>query len=239
MSDTITRTTKLHLTAAMLLLMACGQTQGQDEKVPHRPVCTSTRCRRIKSFLKAHYCGESPAGNGPDDGCEIRPPKKPAAKVTADFACDWSDGKRKCQQHDEPPSDVRNILLGELRQLGLPPKATGQIYFRVWESPDAGWSLAEADYDHLAGENLTLCHVIVIIDQSTRVHVLRKVRFQKTDADKSLVTTWSPIDLADINGDGQLDVILEGDAYENHWFEVDTVNEGTSHTVFSGLGYYL
>ena len=27
----------------------------------------TTQCTQIKSYLKAHYCGESPYGNGPDD----------------------------------------------------------------------------------------------------------------------------------------------------------------------------
>ena len=81
--------------------------------------------------------------------------------------------------------------------------------------------------------------MIVIVDQNSHVSVLRKVRFQKTDADKNTVTTWSPIDLADVDGDGQIDVILQGDAYEDHWIEVDSVKDGSSHTIFSGLGYYL
>jgi hypothetical protein len=53
------------------------------------------------------------------------------------------------------------------------------------------------------------------------------------------VTTWSPIDLADVNGDGHIEVILEGDAYEDHWLEVDNVQDGSTHTIFSGLGYHL
>ncbi|PYX96812.1 MAG: hypothetical protein DMG71_04720 [Acidobacteria bacterium] len=101
------------------------------------------------------------------------------------------------------------------------------------------WSLAEADYYHSAGTDMTFCQVIVIIDKTSKVSVLRKVPFQKTDADVPTVTMWSPIDLADVNGDGRLDVILEGDAYENHWLEVDSVQDGSSQTIFSGLGYYL
>jgi hypothetical protein len=27
--------------------------------------------------------------------------------------------------------------------------------------------------------------------------------------------------------------------YENHWLEVDRVQDGSSHTIFSGLGYFL
>jgi hypothetical protein len=53
------------------------------------------------------------------------------------------------------------------------------------------------------------------------------------------VTTWSPVDVADAEGKGQVDVILEADSYENHWIEVDRVQDGSSHAVFSGLGYFL
>ncbi len=232
---------RLFVTALMLSLTVGGQLKGQTQKDPHRPACTSARCRKVRSFLKAHYCGESPAGNGPDDGCEIRPPKKIGAgfKVKAAFDCKWVDGVRKCQQNGQPSSEVRNILLGELRKLGLPAKSNGQIYFTLWESATSGWSLAAADYYHSAGDDLTPCQVIVIIDQNSHVYTLRKVRFQKTDADKPTVTTWSPIDLLDVNGDGHIDVVLEGDAYEDHWLEVDSVEDGSSHTIFSGLGYYL
>jgi hypothetical protein len=44
---------------------------AQDEKDPHRSACTSAYCKKVKSFLKEHYRGESP-GNGPDDGCDLR-----------------------------------------------------------------------------------------------------------------------------------------------------------------------
>jgi hypothetical protein len=242
MSDTNAATAKRLLVSAMMLgLMIGGPAKGQDEKDPHRPACTRARCRKIKSFLKAHYCSKSPAGNGPDDGCEISRPKEHAAeiKVAADFHCEWMDGGRKCQQRGQPSSEVRNTLIGELRKLGLAPKATGQISFTVWESAAAGWSLAAATYDHLAGADMTLCSVILIIDQNSHVHVLRKVRFQKTNVDAPMVTTWFPIDLADVKGDGHIEIILEGDAYENHWLEVDALRDGSFQTIFSGLGYFL
>jgi hypothetical protein len=38
---------------------------------------------------------------------------------------------------------------------------------------------------------------------------------------------------------GQLEFILEGDAYENHWLEADGMKDGALKTIFSGLGYYL
>jgi hypothetical protein len=34
-------------------------------------------------------------------------------------------------------------------------------------------------------------------------------------------------------------VILVGDAYEDHWLEVISVHDGSAKTIFSGLGYYL
>ena len=86
---------------------------------------------------------------------------------------------------------------------------------------------------------MVLCQVILVVDQTSRVIVLRKVPFQKTDVDVPVVTTWSLVDVADVAGDGQVDVIFEADSYENHWFEVDHVKEGSFQTIFSGLGYFL
>jgi len=74
--------------------------------------------------------------------------------------------------------------------------------------------------------------VIVIIDQSSHSTVLREVRFQKTDADVPKATEWYLVDLADADGDGQVDVILEGDAYEDHWLEVVSLHHGSPETVF-------
>ena len=232
-------TTTLIIAAAVFLVVG-GRANGQDDKDPHRPACTTAQCLKTKSFLKAHYCGAA-VGNGPDDSCEIRPPKRPGSdvKVTADFDCNWIEDVRKCQQRGQPSPAVRSILIGELRGLGLPAKAAGQIYFTDWESTSFGWSLVSADYDYSTGNDLMLCEVIAIIDRSSHIHVLRKVPFQKTAAVKPEVTTWSLIDLADVDSDGQIDVILEGDAYEDHWLEVDSMQDGFSRTIFSGLGYYL
>jgi hypothetical protein len=230
----------LLVAALTALFLFDGQVNGQAEKDTHRPACTSPRCRTVRSFVNAHYCG-APEGNGPDDSCDIRRPKShgPGIKVDTAFECKWIEGIRKCQQHGQPSSEIRNILMGELRRLGLPAKAKGQIYFNVWESPASGLTLASADYDHSAGNDLWLSQVIVIIDQRSHVSIVRKVRFQKRDADKPTVTTWSLIDLADVNGDGHIAVVLEGDAYEDHWLEVVSVHDGSIRTIFSGLGYYL
>jgi hypothetical protein len=232
------------LIAALMSFFVVGlQATAQAEKDPHRPACTNARCRKIKSFLKAHYCGESPFGNGPDDGCELKRPEKPGTgiNVMADFSCKWNESKQaaQCEQHGEPSSVIRSILIRELRRLGLPVKANGQTYFMIWESTSSGWSMAAAYYSRFAGPNMTLCQAIVIIDRNSQVLVLRKLPFQQTDADVPTVTQWFPFDLADVDGDGQIDVILEGDGYENHWFEVVSVHDGAFQTIFSGLGYYL
>ncbi len=71
------------------------------------------------------------------------------------------------------------------------------------------------------------------------MHVLRELRLQNTDEDVKSVTEWSLIDLADVGADGSVNVILEGDAYEDHWLEVVSVRDGAPKTIFSGLGYYL
>jgi hypothetical protein len=195
------------------------------------------------SFVKAHYCGESPYGNGPEDSCQIMTPKEPGpgVDVVADFECEWIEAKRAmdCRQHGEPSSSIRGVLTRELRRLGLPAKAKGQTYFTVWKSTASGWSLAAASYVRTVKSNVELCQVIVVIDQSGHVLMLRKLPFQKTDAESLAVTQWFPIDLADVDGDGQVDVVLRADAYEDHWLEVVSVAHGSARTIFSGLGYYL
>jgi len=225
--------------ALMALLFLSGRARGQTQKDPHRPPCTDARCRKIKSFLKAHYCGRSPFGNGPDDGCEIKAPRTPRTgiDVLADYHCNLVESQ--CQQRGQPSLVVRDILIHELQRLELPPKAKGQTYFTVWKSTSSSWSLAAADYSRLLGDQMELCQVMVIIDRNSQVLVLRQLPFQKTDADVPTVTQWFPLDLADVEGNGQIDVILEGDAYENHWLEVVSVRDGTAETIFSGLGYYL
>jgi len=219
--------------------VAFGQEGAQPAKDPHRPPCTSAQCRKVKSFVKNHYCG-APQGNGPDDGCEIQEPKKHLnVKVTASYDCKWVDGVRNCKQQGQPSSELRNIVISELRGLGLPAKEKGPVYFTVWQPIGSDWSLVEGYYDRIEGSDVILTQVIAIVGQNSHVSVLRKVPFQKTDADKNTVTTWSPLDLADVNADGQIEVILEGDAYEDHWIEVVGMKDGSFRTIFSGLGYYL
>ena len=216
---------------------------GNPEKDPHRPPCTSAQCRKVRSFLKAHYCGESPFGNGPDEGCDTRQPTKLSAgiKAAADFNCKWdeSSGKAKCEQRGEPSQDEQRVLLREMRRLGLPQQAEAELHFVVWEASSEGWTLAVADYEHVTGSDLTVCELIVVFEQNGRVQILRKLPFQKTDADVPLITSWSAIDIADVDGDGRMEVVLQGDAYEDHWYEVVGIRDGSFKTIFSGLGYYL
>lgn len=130
----------------MSLFVAGAHAEAQAEKDPHRPPCADEDCRKIKSFVKKHYCGESPFGNGPDDGCDLRFPKKPGAAVDvkADFKCEWSVSKQaaQCEQHGQPSSVVRNFLIQELRQAGLPAKANGQTYLKEMLTRTAGSKLS-------------------------------------------------------------------------------------------------
>jgi hypothetical protein len=223
------------------LLMLVWQTVGLAQQDRHRPPCNSTRCKTIERFLKQHYCGQSPYGNGPDNGCAILDPKPgKAVDVIADFECHWSQAQDKsvCQRHGKPPATIRTSVVHELRRLGL-PSTDNDIYFRVWKPRSAEWLIAEGYYAHLLRDSFTLCQVVLLVDAQGGVRVLRKVPFQSADIDVPLVTTWSLLDLADADGDGQLDVILRGDAYEDHWFEVVTPNRQSTPTIFSGMGYYL
>jgi hypothetical protein len=216
---------------------------AQAEPDLHRPPCTDASCRKIREFLKKHYCGESPAGNGPDDGCDLRDIKKRSAevKIIADYNCEWNESKEaaECTQHGQPPLELRTILVRELQQLGVPANAPGDTHFIVWESDRAGWFLAQAYYSHRVGSDLELCDVVAVVDRNAHVTVLRKLSLKKTDVDVPDVTDWTPLDLADTRGNGEVDVILEGDAYEDHWLEVISVQNGSAKTIFSGLGYYL
>jgi hypothetical protein len=227
------------IAALMPLFLVSGYAGGQTRKDPHRPACTDARCRKIESFLKAHYCGKSPSGTGPDGGCKIKAPRTPRTGiyVLADYQCDLNESK--CQQNGQPSSVVRDILIRELLRLGLPPKAKGPTYFTVWKSTSSGWSLAAANHFWLLGNDIELCQVMLIIEHNSKVLVLRQVPFKKVDADVNTVTQWLPLDLADVEGNGQADVILEADAYENHWLEVVSVRDGTVETIFSGLGYQI
>lgn len=227
----------------MLLGVVAPRLEGQSGKDPHRPACTSSPCQKIESFLRAKFCGASPFGNGPQNSCDTRYAKQllTGVNIIAAFDCKWSetDGRPKCRQRSEPPPSIRNLLVQELRRLGLPARAEKDIYFTVWQPSSAKWFLAAADYGQATGSALTLCQVIVVVDPDGHVQALRNVQFQKTKADAPTVTTWFPMGIADVDGDGQLEIILEGDTYENHWLEVDKMQNGSFRAVFSGLGYYL
>jgi hypothetical protein len=188
-----------------------------------------------------HYCGQSPFGNGPADGCEILPPKKPTlgTSVIANFNCIWSDaeGKPLCSQTGSVPAEIRAELLKEMHQDGLPQRADQEVFFSVLISVRTGWFLLEADYEQIKDDELALCQLLAVVDPEKQLHVLRKVPFQKTDVDLKSVTTWSTLDIVDVHG--QQEFILEGDAYEDHWFEAIEMQNGKPITIFSGLGYTL
>lgn len=176
------------VSAFCVLLPLRAAAQGN----PNRPAYTDARCRKIESFLRAHYCGQTPYGNGPENGCQLRIPKKPrpGIKVVADFNCDWSEKEKAtvCHQSGQPSPEHRRLLVRELRHLGLPENAGGKIYFRVWKSELFGWSLGLADYSHVTGDVLSISEVVVLISPDLHVTVLRKLPFRKTDADVPDVT---------------------------------------------------
>jgi hypothetical protein len=217
--------------------------EGRAESDPHRPACVDAHCHKIKSVLQAHYCGASPFGNGPEDGCEIKIMEKPpgGVEVTADYACEWSDTAqaRQCKQHGQPSRAISDILIGQLHRIGLPAEAAGQTYFTIWKLDRSGWSIATAYYSNTVGSLLEVCEVVTVIDDRSHATVLRKLPFQRTDADVPTVTEWALVDFADVEGAGQEDIILEADEYENHWLEVISLHDGRAKTIFSGLGYYL
>jgi len=225
---------------AALVSAPAGVTLGdQAEADPHRPTCTSARCRKIKSFVKEHYCGRSPAGNGPDDGCEITRPTKhsPGVEVLADYKCYEAKEKLECRQEGVPPPSVRDVLTRELRSLGLPANAPGNISFVVLRA--SSWLVASADYSWVYGEHVEVCRVVVLVDANSHATVLRKTPFEVTDADTDMTTGWTPIDIADADGTGHPEIILVGQAYEDRWFEVVSLEKKPFRTIFSGLGYYL
>jgi hypothetical protein len=234
---------KTVVAAVMLLCIVAPRLQGQREKDSHRPPCTSAPCQKIDAFLRSKFCGTSPFGNGPRNGCDTRysKPLLTGVNVIAAFDCEWSvaDGRPKCRQRSEPSPAVRTVLLREMRRLGLPAKAEKDIFFTVWQPSSAKWFLAAADYGEAKGSQLALCQVILVVSPGDHIQALRKVQFQNTNANKPAVTTWFPMGIADVDGDGQLEIILEGDAYEDHWLEVDKIQGGSFRKVFSGLGYYL
>src|SRR5262249_35397252 len=192
---------RILIAALISALVASAQPRAAAEADPHRPACVDAQCRKIMSFLKAHYCSESPYGDGPEDSCQITIPRgpRPGLDIVADFECGWSDAKGAMdgRQTREPSSSIRGVLTRELRRLGLPANANGQTYFTTWKSTASGWSLAAAYYSRAAGSAVELCQVIVVIDQGSHVLVLRKLPFQKTDVERPAVTQWYPIDLAD------------------------------------------
>jgi hypothetical protein len=190
--------------------------------------------------LKEHYCGESPFGNGPDDGCNYKKPVRSGAELTASFSCEWDEAaqKSRCNQFGQPSPENRALLLSELYRKGLPAGTEDDVAYTVIESP-SGWTLMSAVYQHIEGADLAVCEAVVALYKDGPAHVLRTIKLQHANADAPEVTIWSPLDIADVDGDGQPEILLRGDAYEDHWLEVIRIQGDSAETIFSGLGYYL
>jgi hypothetical protein len=166
-----------------------------------------------------------------------------ATKVVADFSCPWNEstGKATCHQKPAPSDRVRDLLLAELLKLGLPASHKSEVFFRVLESPGSGWSLMSAVYSHEHDGKADLCEVVAVSEGSGELRTIRRLPIKTTDADVPDATTWEPLDITDVSGDGKIEFVLQTDAYEDHWLEVvaPDSNGGAFKTVFSGLGYYL
>jgi hypothetical protein len=126
-----------------------------------------------------------------------------------------------------------------MRKIGLPDQMRSKVFFTLWRVVRSGDFVTDAYYQQTDKSELTLCQVIAVFDGRAGVTLPRKIPFQKTDAAVPTTTQWSLIDVADVDGDGKPDVILQADSYENHWLEVDELEGLNWKTVFSGLGYYL
>jgi hypothetical protein len=214
---------------------------GGEPTDPHRPPCTTAECRTIESFLKQHYCGEFPYGNGSADSCDLRVRKRVGSpKVHADTNCHWdADSLLKCRQNGHVQPTLRAISIREMRKRGLPQAQAERVLFTVWGVPASSWFLVAADYTNVSESVASICEVILLVGAASKVTVVRAVPFHRTDADVPTSTTWQMVDVVDVDGDGRPELVLEGDAYEDHWLEVVRIEDGSVKTIFSGLGYSL
>jgi hypothetical protein len=225
---------------------------ARSEEYPHNATCNSKRCRKVETYLECRYgyhTSTAPFGNsGPAPDCVSVAPSGHGNDFTvlAEISKD-----QDMRQIGEPPSEIRNVVLGEMRKIGLPPQEDKSTLFVVWKSSSADWTLAEGYFYAPSREDrthyFTVCEVIVAIDQKLGVLVLRKTPFLKTRIQGPEVTLWYPLDLADADGDGRPEVILNvshaytsrrGEAgavhIEGSWLEVISVQHGSFETIFTG-----
>ena len=232
--------------AGLLLLALPGEVIGQQGfKDPHRPACKDARCQKIKAYIQAHYC-EAPVTQDGIDYCYVPHENEGTGNdvaVIASYSCESGGDRCQWKQSGQPAPQIKATLLREMRQLGQPRAGDQRTYFTVWKSKSAGWTLAEGLHYRWIGYpfpgTVTVCQVFLIVDRKSQVTVLHTLPFQETDENQYYVTQWTTLDIADADGDGQPEVILRGDAYENHWFEVFSFENGSARMIFSGLGYNL
>ncbi len=231
------RTVTIAISSAICLLLAAVYPQADT----HRRPCRNQECKEIRDFVKAHYCGESPFGNGPDQSCRVPNELRRSSDVQfkATFVCEINDAENElvCKQKGSIPSVLRDALSERMHRLGLPEQIDSKVLFSQMTSGSTGWSLLQASYQELQDGDLRECDVLAASDAESRIYVLHSVACQSTDFEKPLVTNWSPVDIANI--DGRQEFILLGDSYEDHWFEAFDIRNGVPTLAFSGLGYYL
>jgi hypothetical protein len=217
--------------AILLAIVGAMIAAGAD---PHRPACNTPACRKIKAFVKTQYCGILPIGIGPDVGCDVRRQiSNSDVSEVASYSCERIG---HCDQTGRAPTSVREALMTEMRLLGLPPAGERRVQFAVLKSKSKRWLLAEAFYMRSTEKAITECQVIAMFDPDGHAIVLRISKLQKTDIEKPMIVQWHPLDLRDVDGDGQLDAVLQGSLDEDNWFEVHGLAAGVPRLIFSGLG---
>ena len=213
-----------------------------------RQVCTSAPCVQIKSVVKMHYCLPPDKDDrfDPADYCRIRYARTPTlgVKELAVVECGWSDPKREggewvCRQRGEVLRAIRAIVAPRMRELGLPAAEENQLTFTVLQWTPTGLFVAKADYHRVEGRQATSCELIVAVDASSRVSPVRQSACHVDDADVPRGTSWSLLDIRDVDNDSQPEIVLAAGMYENAWLEVVAVRRGVAETIFSGLGFSL
>lgn len=185
----------------------------------------------LERRLSAAYCSEDEWGN-----CQLRWPEEPPPRVAA-FDCVW-DATVKCTQTLAASPPLVGLARDELIKAGL-PVGEPRVFVEALRVR-ADWTVVHAYYHRVSGERMSIASVVLVLrDDGARV-VLRMQRFTHTALDgPSAVRLHFVMDVRDVDGDGEAELVLNGEGYEAHWLEVFTLRGEKWRLLFSGLGYSL
>ncbi len=99
----------------------------------------------------------------------------------------------------------------------------------------AAWRVLEATAGLKDGDDVSVSQVVAVLGPNSQFTILHRTKASLSDD----ATVWTALDIADADGDGQVDIILRGDAYEDHWLEVFRLENGVWKIAYAGLGYWL